>query len=51
MKDLVLYQSDCTPRESWTYYFSLYLTSLSYSLTVTNFTDKTFKIVQKTVMF
>ena len=50
MKDLVFYQSDRTPRENWTYYFLLYLTSLSYSFAVTSFTDDTFKNIQKTVM-
>lgn len=37
---LMLNMSDCTHRESWTFYISIYLTSITYSLSITKFSEK-----------
>ena len=34
-------------RESWVYYFSLYLTSISYTLAITTFTERNLRDIQQ----
>ena len=47
---LSLHLSDCSPRESWTHYYTMHLASVTYSLAVASYTESQLEKTQQKAM-